>query len=1066
MNAGEFSEMDPYKEVSQQGQLHPLSPAYVYDPIELDEYVTVYVSEPEHPKYHAPSDDDIQVEDDDEDLEEDPSEEHEPEDDNEDPKEDPNEEHEPKDEVLRSPLRVLMKLNCSRRTRLLSSLFPLPPTSPAYDRAPLGLRTTMIRIRDDIPKEDMPPRRRFVLTAPSPECDVAKSSAAARAPRKDVGYVRDLQASERRMMTFIEEVNLRVSYQAEIDVVRGQRTAYDTELHEVHQAYLSSEARNRALLARLETLETHLSRMKWQRQSAEDLANDASQSLGGGLRRPVQPARVCSYTDFIKCQPLNFKETKGVVGLSQWLKKIESLFHISGCAIDNQVKFATCTLLGAALTWWNGHVRTLGEIKKLEIELWNLRMKGNDVAAYTQRFQELALMCIKLLADETEKVDKYISGVLDNIHGNVMSARPKTLDETIELANDLMDKKLHTYAERHNDNKRKADDSPRNNQQQPHKKQNVARAYTAGPGEKKVYTEDLPLCTKYNYHHTGQCAKCGKCNRCGHTTTDCQVNTSNNNNNNKNKKFGACYKCGNIGHIKKNFPNLKNRRNGSGNGIAQGRAYVLGGRDASPNSNVITSMFLLNNHYAKILFDTSDDRSFVSTTFSALIDITPTTLKNHYDVELADGKIIGVNPIVCGCSLNFMNHHFNIDLMTVPLGSFDEAKDKSEGKRIEDVLIVRHFPEVFSEDLPGLTGYYRRFIKGFPKIAKSMTKLTLKNVKFYWGEKEEAAFQLIKQKLCSAPILALPKGSKNFIVYYDASHKGLGAALMQNKKVIAYASRQLKIHEKNYTTHDLELGAVVFAFKMWRHYLYETSDYDCDIHYQPEKANVVADSLSRKERSRPLRVRALVMTVGLNLPKEILKAQTKALKPKNLSAKDVRGMLRKDLPKEKLEPLADGTLCLNNMSWVACFGDLRTLIMHESQILKWKWEKITMDFITKLPKTTNGYDTIWVIVDRLTKSVHFLPMTENDHMEKLMKLYIKEVVTRHGVPVSIIFDHDGRFTSLFWQSLHKALGTRLDMSMAYHLKTDDQSERKIQTLEDMLHACVIDLGKVRIDIYL
>nr|GEW73393.1 reverse transcriptase domain-containing protein [Tanacetum cinerariifolium] len=139
---------------------------------------------------------------------------------------------------------------------------------------------------------------------------------------------------------------------------------------------------------------------------------------------------------------------------------------------------------------------------------------------------------------------------------------------------------------------------------------------------------------------------------------------------------------------------------------------------------------------------------------------------------------------------------------------------------------------------------------------------------------------------------------------------------------------------------------------------------------------------------------------------------TEALKPENLSAKDVGGVLRKDLPMEKLEPRADGTLCLNNRSWVSCF-----------EIPEWKWEKITMDFITKLPKTTNGYDTIWVIIDRLTKSAHFLPIRENDPMEKLMKLYMKEVVTRHGVPISIIFDYDGRFTSPFWQALHKALGT-------------------------------------------
>ncbi|GKA00866.1 putative reverse transcriptase domain-containing protein [Tanacetum coccineum] len=260
--------------------------------------------------------------------------------------------------------------------------------------------------------------------------------------------------------------------------------------------------------------------------------DDISHNSSGGLRRPVQPVRVCSYTDFMKCQPLNFKGTEGVVGLSQWLEKIELVFHVSGHDAAYAMKKLTDKYCPK------------GEIKKLEIELWNLRVRGNDVAAYTQRFQELALMCTKFLADETRKVDKYISGLPDNIHRNVMSARPKTLDDAIELANDLMDKKLRTYAERHNDNKRKADDSSRNNQQ-PYKKQNVARAYTVSPNEKKDYTGNLPLCTKCNYHHTGQCApKCGNCKRHGHATNDCRVNT-NNNNKKKNQKSGACYECGN-----------------------------------------------------------------------------------------------------------------------------------------------------------------------------------------------------------------------------------------------------------------------------------------------------------------------------------------------------------------------------------------------------------------------------------------------------------------------------------------------------------------------------------------
>nr|GEV64855.1 putative reverse transcriptase domain-containing protein [Tanacetum cinerariifolium] len=968
-------------------QVTPLSPAYMPDPMELDEHVPVYVLEPEHPKYHAPSNDDIQkneLKDDDEDPEEDPNEEHEPEDDDtkeNEPSKGSNETEsfeEDKTAITPPPPRHHgAKISVKPQTLMAAStqalidafttgspLFPLAPTSPTYDQAPLGHRAAMIHMRDDIPEEDMPPQRRFILTAPPPGCDVAESSAAARAHRsqydfvytveanrtiaraadrvKDVGYVRALQAFEHIMMTSIGEVNLR--------------------------------------------------------------------------------------------------RTQGVVGLSHWVEKMESVFYISGCAVENQVKFVTCTMLDAALTWWNGHVRTLdhdaayamtwetckkklmdkyclnGEIKKLEIELWNFKIKGNDVAAYTQHFPKLALTCTKFQADETAKIDKYIEGLPDNIHGNVMSARPKTLDFAIELANDLMDQKLRTYVERQNEKKRKADDSSRNNQQQPYKKQNVARAYTTGPSEKKVYTGDL-------------------CAPSVITIT--------------------------LGNVQ---PSVENAR------------------DASPDSNVITGTFLLNNRYAKILFDTDADKSFVSTTFSPLIDITPTTLENHYDVELADGKIIGVNTIIRGCTVTFMNHPFNINLMPVPLGSFDiiigmdwlakyhgviiydenivrvpfrrvmliiqgnrenqreesrlniisctkaqeylskgcdvflahistkEAKDKSEEKRLEDVPIVRDFPEVFPKDLPGipparqvdfqiclgasvlfvkkkdgsfrmcidyqelnklivknyyplpriddlfnqlqgssvyskidlrsgyhqlrvhkedipkttfktryghyefqvmpfgltnapavfidlmnrvckpyldkfvivfiediliysknkeeneehlklilellkkvelyanfskcefwipkvqflrhvidskgihvdqakiksikdcaspktlmeirqflgLAGYYRRFIEGFSKIAKSMTKLTQKNVKFDWGEKEEAAFQLIK-KSC-----------------------GLGAVLMQNEKVIAYASRQLNIHEKNYTTHDLELEAVVFALKTWIHYLYRT----------------------------------------------------------------------------------------------------------------------------------------------------------------------------------------------------------------------------------------------------
>nr|GEX88677.1 reverse transcriptase domain-containing protein [Tanacetum cinerariifolium] len=343
-----------------------------------------------------------------------------------------------------------------------SLLFPLPPTASPYDQVPLGHRTAMIRIRDDILKENMPPQRRFVYTSHPPGYDVADSFVvAARPPRGsqlEYQYVRWQESGDFYTQLHDAQTDHR-DIRLKIDVVRGQRTAYETELHEVRQAYLCSKARNMVLLARLETLETYVSHMEWQRQTADDRA------IAHRMRTRVLEARAQIDTVEDTC--------------------------------------SSCHDAANAMTWGTLKKKLTdkycpkGEIKKLKIELWILKVRGNDVTAYTQRFQELPLMCTKFLAGETKKINKYIGGLPNNIHGNIMSIKPKTLDDAIELANDLMDQKLRTYSKRQNDNKRKADDSSRNNQQQqPYKKQDVDRAYTTGPGEKKAYTRNLPLCTK------------------------------------------------------------------------------------------------------------------------------------------------------------------------------------------------------------------------------------------------------------------------------------------------------------------------------------------------------------------------------------------------------------------------------------------------------------------------------------------------------------------------------------------------------------------------------------------
>nr|GEV42081.1 putative reverse transcriptase domain-containing protein [Tanacetum cinerariifolium] len=1111
---------------------HPLSPDYVpgpeHPPLPVD---VPYVPEPEHPEYLVPSEDEAPIEDQllhvdalpialspgyvaDSDLDKDPEEDHadypadggdgddEPSDDdddtddeNEEPFKDEDDDEDEEEHLAlydssAVPIVDHPPMSASMEARIVKhAAAPTPPlpisspplplpspltTSPTDTRGSFGYKAAGIKVRDllpstshrtDVPEVEMSSRKKACFTTSALELEIRESSAADAARQPGPALEADLRhETEKFYVRFEEAQDDRASLRARVNTLFRDRPFHrhtvmllDREATYARRAWVGSEDRIAAIEAHVRTIEAQVKMAPRKRISR------------------TSPATTTTTTTPI---------------------------------IDAQLRALIAQSVAAALA-------ERSEIKKLETEMWNLKVKRTDVMSYNQRFQELVLICDRMFPEESDVVEKYIGGLPDMIHGSVKASKPKTMQEEID-----------------------------------------------------------------------------------------QLATANNNQRAQgaNQRVLTCFEYGAQGRFRSDCPKLKNenQRNRAGNGNDVARAYTVGTAGTNPNSNVVTGTFLLNNRYASILFDTSADRSFVSTAFCSLIDTIPTTLDYGYDVELVNGRIICVNTLIRGYTLNFLNHPFNIDLMPIEMGSFDVIigmdwlskyhavivcdekrvcvpfgnenltfhRDESNNGHESRLNIIsctktqkylqkgfQDFPEVFPEDLPGIpptrqvefqidlnpgaapvarapyrlapsemnikkdgsvrmcidyrelnkltmkncyllptiddlfdqlqglsayskidlrSGYHQLRVReeDIPKTAfrtryghyefqvmpfgltntpavfmdlmnrskqeheehlKLILELlkkeqlyakfskcefwipkvqflghvidsqgihvdpakigsikdwtspkTLTKIRQFLGLAEESAFQLIKHKLCSAPIMALPEGSEDFIIYCDASIKALGVVLMQREK-------------------------------------------------------------------------------------------TEVRKPENLKSKDVGGMLIENLKdpekprKEKLEPRADGTLCSNNRSWLPRYGDLGTLIMHESykskysinlgsdkmyqdikqlywwpnmkadiatyvskcltclkvkaehqkssgllvqpDIPQWKWDNITMDFVTKLPKTQSGNDTIWVVIDRLTKSAHFLLMRENDPMDKLARLYFKEVVTRHGIPISIIYDRDPRFTT-------------------------------------------------------
>nr|GEV16999.1 putative reverse transcriptase domain-containing protein [Tanacetum cinerariifolium] len=798
-----------------------------------------------------------------------------------------------------------------------------------------------------------------------------------------------------------------------------------------------------------------------------------------------------------------FYETEGAIELVRWFEKMENTFEINECAEVRKV--ANARSWAEVKQMMTDQFCPTEEVQRLEDELRHLKLRDMNIAAYTKRFNELALLCPNVVPNEKKKVELYIKGLPEIIKGEKMSSRPVTLNEAVRMAHALIEQKIHSKNER------------------------IA--------EGANQTEVAPKCNRCGRCHFHQCpSRCENFGKIGHKAKDCRG---------KNVAPSApiqpnivCYSCGERGHKSSECPKKANQRGGN----VQGQAYVI--RDAEHNQgpNVVTGTFLLNNRYATMLFDSGADKSFVDIKFSHLIDIKPVKLNSSYEVELADGKVVSTNSILRGCTLNLLDHLFDIDLMLIELGTFDiivgmdslverdalivcgrrevhmpyrnkmlavksdsgisrlkviscikarkyiergsqlflvqVTKIESTKKQLQDVPVICNFPEVFPNDLLGIppprqVEFKIELIPGAAPGLSVYSKIDLRSdyyqlriregdipITAFWTRYGHFEFQVMPFGLTNASTVFMdlmnrvckPYLDKFVIVFIDdiliysknkedlEEHLKTILELLKNDNLYAKFSKcDFWLESVHFLGHVIDSDGVhVDPAKKelnmrQRRWIELLSDYDCEIRYHTGKGNVVADALSRKDRE-PLRVRSLVMTVHTNLPEKILEAQIEAMKEENHKSKysidPGSDKMYQDLkklywwPNMKADSATFISKCLT-CAKVKAEHQKPSDLLQQPEIIVWKWEKITMDFVSGFPRTPCGYNSIWVIVDCLTKSAHFLPMKKTNSIEKLAQLYLNEIVCRHGVTMSIISDRDSRFTSRFWETLQKALGTQL-----------------------------------------
>ncbi|GJT94896.1 putative reverse transcriptase domain-containing protein [Tanacetum coccineum] len=829
--------------------------------------------------------------------------------------------------------------------------------------------------------------------------------------------------------------------------------------HDANDSDLESTASNQPMSLTMEDIVTN------------NLNNGNDNGNGGGNNG-------CTYKGFVVCVPRDFDGTGGAVALTRWIEKMESVIDNSGCLANQRVKYAVSSFIGKALTRWNTQVQARGrdatnamawndfkalltmefcptnKIEKLEGEFWNHSMVGADHAGYTDRFHELEKLVPHLVTPEA----KHSAVVL---WLRMVRKGRKGMRRVSQKVLEKIKRKLKG-----------------------------GRGFVATVPPRRE-NGNFPKCARCKGFHAkkGPCIVCYNCQRPGHMARECRTPVRHAEPIRAVKPRDgqrACYECGSLDHLRPNCPKWNRGRNQSGNQLAlegnrntrgnenraRGRAFNVNDVDALQDPNVVTGTYSLNNLYATVIFDFGADFSFISTKFAPLLNKKPSIANPGYVIKVANGKKEEVDRIFRGCRLELGDSIFPIDLIPLGQGSFDvivgmdwlsnqkvvimchekivripveEGKvlcvqgernvektkmlmsTKENEPTLSDIPIVHDFEDVFPDNLSGLppqrqVEFHIDLIPGTTPVAKSPYRLAP-------SEMQELSEQLQELQ------------DKGFIrprVRYFS------------KIDLLSSYHQLRVHDDDISKTAFRTRYGHFEFTVMPFGLTNAPAVFMNLMNRTKEDHenhlrLMLDLL-RKEKLYAKFSKCEFWLKESGVKGLILAAQGEAFKDENVIAEGLNGT------DQQMEKREDGSLHYMDRIWVPLVGGVRTKIMDEAYKTSYSMhpgaDKMYYDL----------QDMYWWPVDRLTKSAHFLAIREDYSMEKLARLYIDEIVARHGVPTSIISDRDGRFTSRFWQTMQKALGTRLDMSTAYHPQTDGQSERTIQTLEDMLRACVIDFG--------